>query len=282
MGNSSINFAELSAGGEDWIEIDKIDPSPFQPRSWFDPKKIEELEKSISSLGRLANPILVRRSGKGRFELIAGERRLRACQNLKLTHVNVLTLTVDDKAAAEIALASNLLQEPLNPIEQTQSILDLMGLRLNLTSEDVIRLLHRLQKNPHNVAGKDQLIIEEVCKIAGDLTWQSFYKHRLPLFNLPEFILEAIQSGKLPYTIGQLIGKVKDPMLQQELFKQAIAGDSYRDIQKQIKIHKNEETPTIQTKATEVLKKVKTIQDPEKLNRVNQLIDQLLQELNHE
>jgi ParB family transcriptional regulator, chromosome partitioning protein len=98
------------------VEVDRVTPSPFQPRRTFDDAKIEELAASIRNQG-IIQPLVVRRKGDG-YELIAGERRWRAAMRAGLTHVPVVVRDASDHEALQLALVENLQREDLNPIEE--------------------------------------------------------------------------------------------------------------------------------------------------------------------
>jgi ParB family transcriptional regulator, chromosome partitioning protein len=97
-------------------DIDKISPSPFQPRRAFDETKLQELAMSIRNQG-IIQPLVVRPKGQ-RFELIAGERRWRAAMKAGLTRVPVVIREATDHDALQLALIENLQREDLNPIEE--------------------------------------------------------------------------------------------------------------------------------------------------------------------
>jgi ParB family chromosome partitioning protein len=98
------------------ISIDSIDANPFQPRTRFDEQALEELASSIKELG-IVQPLTVRESAHGRYQLIAGERRLRAARIAGLTHVPAYVRTADDQAMLELALVENIQREDLDAVE---------------------------------------------------------------------------------------------------------------------------------------------------------------------
>ena len=98
------------------VNIDKISPSPFQPRRAFDEIKLQELAMSIRNQG-IIQPLVVRPKGE-RFELIAGERRWRAAMKAGLSTVPVVVRQASDRDALQLALIENLQREDLNPIEE--------------------------------------------------------------------------------------------------------------------------------------------------------------------
>ncbi len=98
------------------IDINSIDTNPFQPRTRFDSQSLEELAASIRQVG-IVVPLTVRETAEGRFQLIAGERRLRAARMAGLTHVPAYIRTADDTAMLEMALVENIQREDLDAIE---------------------------------------------------------------------------------------------------------------------------------------------------------------------
>lgn len=98
------------------IDINSIDANPFQPRTRFDSQSLEELAASIRQLG-IVQPLTVRETGEGRYQLIAGERRLRAARMAGLTHVPAYIRTADDTAMLEMALVENIQREDLDAME---------------------------------------------------------------------------------------------------------------------------------------------------------------------
>ncbi len=98
------------------IPVDQIEENPFQPRLEFDEAKLAELSESIQTHG-VVQPITVRYIGKDKFQLIAGERRLRASKLAGLTHIPAYIRTANDQTLLEMALVENIQREDLNPLE---------------------------------------------------------------------------------------------------------------------------------------------------------------------
>ena len=117
------------------IELEKIKPGRFQPRSNFDDEKLEELTNSIKNQGVLS-PILVRELGLNEFEVIAGERRLRASKKAGLTSIPCLVDQKQDQDALVSALIENLQREDLNPVEEARG-LDRLKREFGLTQDEV-------------------------------------------------------------------------------------------------------------------------------------------------
>jgi ParB family chromosome partitioning protein len=137
-------------------------PSPsLQPRRSFDPDKLEQLASSIKKLGIL-EPILVRQKASGEYELVAGERRYRAAKIAGLSEVPVVVRELSDKEALHLSLIENLQREDLNPIDETEGILQLLSLKLKLSVQEVVALLYRIEHEVKgvtapNVMGSDSL-----------------------------------------------------------------------------------------------------------------------------
>jgi ParB family transcriptional regulator, chromosome partitioning protein len=122
------------------VAIDRIVPGPFQPRQRFDPERLQELTRAIQTQG-VIEPLIVRLVAAGaetglRYELIAGERRLRAARNASLTEVPVIVRELDDRAALEMSLVENLAREDLNAIEEARAFVRL-GAEFSLSHEEI-------------------------------------------------------------------------------------------------------------------------------------------------
>lgn len=143
------------------IAIDKIDRSRYQPRVKFDEEAIGRLAESISSNG-LAQPLLARRLSNGRYELIAGERRLRALEKLGRATAPTLIRTTRDSESLQIALIENIQREDLNPLEVAlayRRLIDQFGMRQDElagrvgASRPAVSNMLRLLKLPEEIKG---------------------------------------------------------------------------------------------------------------------------------
>ena len=117
------------------VDLDRLTPNRFQPRTVMDEPKLEELSRSIQSSG-VIQPIVVRRLDGDTFEIVAGERRWRAAQQAGLLRVPVVVRDVPDDKLLEIALIENLQRENLNPIEEAEAYRRLID-EYQLTQEEV-------------------------------------------------------------------------------------------------------------------------------------------------
>jgi len=194
------------------IPVGHISPNPFQPRNHFDPEAFEELKKSILSNG-LIQPITVRRKGPNIYELISGERRLKACSAIGMKDIPAYIIKVDtDEAMLALALIENIQREKLNPIEIGIAYKRLMD-ECHLTQEQIadkvgkdrttVANTIRLLKLPQEL--QDSLIKEEITS-----------GHARALINLPsaEMQLEALRKIKennlSVRKVEQLVRKIID------------------------------------------------------------------------
>ncbi len=125
---------KMIVGGTE-IDVDLIDTNPFQPRSDFDRETLEELASSLNEVG-MVQPITIRKLQNGRYQLITGERRLRAAKIANLTKVPAYIRTTNDQGMLEMALVENIQREDLNAIDISISYQRLME-ECSLTQEDL-------------------------------------------------------------------------------------------------------------------------------------------------
>ena len=135
------------------LPISAISPNPNQPRRYFNEKKITELAESIRHNG-LIQPIVVRSVGSGKYELIAGERRLRACKSLGCKDIPAVLKTADEKKSAVTALAENLMRDDLSFFEEAEALKSLCQ-KFGLTQGE---LATKIGKTQSTVANKLRLL----------------------------------------------------------------------------------------------------------------------------
>lgn len=148
----SISAEESSGERVSRVPLDRIVPSPFQPRKRFNDDRLEELMESIREQG-VIQPLIVREVD-GKLELIAGERRWRACQKIDATEVPVIIRDATDAAVLEMALIENLQREDLDPIEEAEAYARLSR-EFGLKQEEIAR---RVGKNRATVANAIRLL----------------------------------------------------------------------------------------------------------------------------
>ena len=271
------------------LSVEAIQLPSRQPRRYFDVEKLQQLTESVKVHGIL-EPLLVRDLGNEKYELIAGERRYRAAKGAGLAQVPVVVRYFTDSEAWQVALVENLQREDLNPLEETEGMLSLLSLRLEISTEEVIQRLYRMQnevkgKVTQNVLGSPEgLMIQTVFSEVGSIAWESFVSSRLPILKLPKDILEVVQQGQIAYTKAQLISRVKDSDVRRVILGDAIAKDwSLAEIKKAIAQQSAENsdpdteiTPSARiTKVLRSVQKAKVWQDPSKLKRLEKLLLEL-------
>ena len=202
----------------------KISEELGQPRKYFSPTGMARLEASIRHKG-IQEPLLVRKSPMG-LQIVSGERRWRCATQIGLATVPCIVRILSDDEALEIALIANLMREDLNPIEETDNLIGLICLKLNLLRQDVpssiIQLKNARQRNTLD-DDKSRLInqVEGVLETFG-ITLDTFVSNRLPLLSLPKHLLEAVRSGDLEFSKAQLIARTSEHQ-QQQLLEKAIS-----------------------------------------------------------
>lgn len=144
-----------------FIDINEIVPNPYQPRKEFHDEKIDELAESIEKVG-LIQPLVVRKNSSG-YELIAGERRLRASKKIGLKQIPVILFDVNDIGSAAISLIENIQREQLNYIDEATSYKNLIE-RHNVTQQQIAKLIGKSQSSVANklrlLKHSDQVIMK--------------------------------------------------------------------------------------------------------------------------
>ena len=190
-------------GGSQLLDIDLIEPSPYQPRTRFREQALDELARSIQTSG-IIQPLVVRPIGS-RFQLIAGERRWRAAQRAGLQKVSVTIRHVPDELALEMTLVENIQREDLNPLEAARAFERLMD-EFQLTQEAVAER-----------TGKDRATVANAIR----------------LLKLEPAIQNWIEEGKLTAGHGRALLAVPDPQLRMRYAQRAARGGlTVRQIEK--------------------------------------------------
>jgi ParB-like partition proteins len=180
--------------GPQEVDIDLVEPSPYQPRTRFREEALEELARSIQASG-IIQPIVVRPVGN-RYQLIAGERRWRAAQRAGLRKVAVIVRQVADELALEMTLVENIQREDLNAIEAARAFERLMD-EFQLTQESVAER-----------TGKDRATVANAIR----------------LLKLEPTIQDWIEEGKLSAGHGRALLAVLDPQLRMRYAQRASRG----------------------------------------------------------
>ena len=189
------------------IPVDMIEPNPFQPRMNFDAEALEELADSIRTLG-LIQPITVRRKSDGRYQIISGERRFRACRHAGMDMMPAYIRDTNDQGMLEMAIVENIQRENLDPIEVAMSYQRLIE-ECSLTQE---QMAVRVGKKRASVT------------------------NYLRLLRLPAKIQHDLKVGLLSVGHAKVLLGVEDQALQEHLCDEVIKNDmSVRQLEDKIK-----------------------------------------------
>ena len=188
------------------IALDRIRPNPFQPRKEFREEELTQLQSSLAATG-LLQPITVRQAGD-HFELIAGERRLRAATRLGWTEIPAIVKDYDDKALLTLALVENLQRADLNPIEEAEGYSRLVS-EFDLTQQEVAAIV-----------GKDR----------------STVANSLRLLNLPAIVRVMVQENRLTVGHARALLAITSERVMVDLARETVAKNlSVRDVERRVK-----------------------------------------------
>lgn len=189
------------------LKIDKIVTNSNQPRKYFDNGKMSELKDSIKNSG-LLQPITVRKISNGKYEIVAGERRYRACRELGMESIPVIEMNVGDARGYELSVLENIQRENLNPIEEAESYLMLMEV-YGYTQE---KLSEKLGKTRSSVSNKMRIL------------------------KLPASVKEMVKKGEISYGHARTLLSLSDEKKIEEAAKEIINKRySVREIERRVK-----------------------------------------------
>lgn len=192
---TSASASPAEHGSPVEIQLDLITPNPTQPRKHIDDSAVAELATSIKSNG-IIQPVVVRQVDGG-YQLIAGERRLRAARLAGLAAIPAIVRQVDSAMQAQMALVENIQRKDLNPMERAESYRALAG-QLGLTQAE---LAGRLGEDRSSVA------------------------NHLRLLDLPDTVRQLIRQAKLSLGHAKILAGVSDPVEQDRLANQVVLSD---------------------------------------------------------
>ena len=189
------------------LKIDKIVTNSNQPRKYFDNGKMSELKDSIKNSG-LLQPITVRKISNGKYEIVAGERRYRACRELGMESIPVIEMNVGDARGYELSVLENIQRENLNPIEEAESYLLLMEV-YGYTQE---KLSEKLGKTRSSVSNKMRIL------------------------KLPASVKEMVKKGEISYGHARTLLSLSDEKKIEAAAKEIInKGYSVRETERRVK-----------------------------------------------
>lgn len=187
--------AAMQTEGKVWqVGIDKLKSGVFQPRKTFEKEALQELAQSIKENGIL-QPVIVRKTANGSFEIVAGERRWRAAQLAGLHEVPVLIRSFNDKEALELAIVENIQREDLNPIEEAEGY-SRLATEFGLSQQQIAEKV-----------GKERATVSNSIR----------------LLALPRELKDLVIKGELSVGHAKVLLSLTDAKIQSELAKRVIA-----------------------------------------------------------
>ena len=213
-----ISVAEAKDRGElQRIRLGEIRPNPYQPRRTFDEHELADLESSLRTSG-LLQPITVRPAANAKgFELVAGERRLRAASRLGWTEIPALVRDLDDKALLTLALVENLQRADLDPLEEAEGYQRLID-EFDLTQQQVA-----------DVVAKDRSTVANMLRLLG----------------LPASVRRLVQESKITLGHARALLALGDERSMIELAKRIVAeGLTVRDVERRTRERSAEKRPS--------------------------------------
>jgi ParB family chromosome partitioning protein len=210
--------ASVAASGLAMLAIADIDPNPEQPRRNFGEAALDELAASIAHRG-VIQPIIVRRDGDSRYQLVAGERRWRAAQRAQLHEIPALIRDLDDREVMALALIENLQREDLNPIEEARAY-QRLGEEEGLTQAEIARMV---DKSRSHVANFQRLL------------------------TLPDSVVALVEDGSLSMGHARALIGADDAA---DIAKAAIAKRlSVREVERMVRRQSQESEPSRRSRA---------------------------------
>ena len=195
------------------LKIDRIVTNSNQPRKYFDNEKMSELKDSIKNSG-LIQPITVRKISNGKYEIVAGERRYRACRELGMENISAIEISAGDARGYELSVLENIQREDLNPIEEAESYLMLMEV-YGYTQE---KLSEKLGKTRSSLSNKMRIL------------------------KLPGSVKEMVKKGEISYGHARTLLSLSDQRKIESAAKEIIdKGYSVRETEKRVKVLTNKE-----------------------------------------
>ena len=233
-------LAEDSANKENTIstlKISLVDPKSDQPRKYFDKEALEELSASIRENG-LLQPILVREYGEGRYQIIAGERRFRACKLADLTEIPAIVLDRDDRAAAQIALIENIQREDLNPLEEALAYKSLKE-EYDMTQEELSEKVGKSRSAIANAIRLLDLPEEILTMVAAKELSAGHARTLLGVKDREDMILLAQFAAEQDLSVRQLEEQVKKinkakKVVKEEVEEEETVVDYFREMELRI------------------------------------------------
>ena len=201
---------DAQSGGAREIDVAAIKPNPHQPRKIFAEEAIAELADSIRARGVL-QPILVRETGAGAYELVAGERRWRAAQKAQLHRIPAIVRAFDEAAVAEIALIENIQRENLNALEEADAYAQLIS-TYGHSQDDLSRLVGKSRSHVANLLRlRDLPDSVRLALLRGDINMG--HARAIAAASDPELLARKIIDGGLSVRQAEALARREKPGL---------------------------------------------------------------------
>jgi ParB family chromosome partitioning protein len=264
------DLAPTSSAAISTVPLQQIRVRSNQPRRHFGEAALASLVQSVKDQGVL-QPVLLRAVNEG-YELIAGERRVRAAQLAGLSEIPAVVRDATDEQADLLAALENLQREDLNPLDEVDATLTIVARQLNIPLSDVLPLLHAQRRNPQPEVVEQ---LDAAFSQLGRGTWRSFASNKAGVLRFPPDLLELMRQGTLEYTRAAALARIKNETLRLQLTQRTLAeGLGVRDIALAAK----PEQP-----APEQLKRMRALLDERRMARLGKAeqtrVRALLQEL---
>lgn len=244
------------------IELDKVKPNPYQPRTLFNTEKINELAVSIKEHG-VIQPIIVKPVNDS-YIIIAGERRFRACKSLNMKTIPAIVRSYEKTKMMELALIENLQREDLSPVEEANAYVNIMK----------------------ELGYNQQELAEKVGKS------RSYVTNMIGILNLPDLVLSMLKDGTISFGHARALSKLKDEKEIIDLAKKIVSEKlSVRDVEEATKgldkkvIQKEKTSDKVVYNKIFNNRKIKIVGDKNKITikvsdgKIEELIEWLLKEI---
>ena len=267
-------------------------PDSKPVRHYYDPDELQQWALNDIKPNGIRSPLWVRPHPQqvGKYELVAGLRRFKAAELLRLETVPVKIFDWDDRTAFQAAISENSNRRDFSALEELDNTLRLLEIQLGYETEEVVSLLYRMNNaakgttNQNVLVSPEAEIVKQIFDSFARITWQSFVATRLPLLKKPQEILTSIRQGKIHYTKGILIAGLKDTKVRQQVLEETLTNVlSLSEIKQQIKLHhetkESSKPASLQqrfTQAAQQANKNKALwSNPDKAQQLEQLVRQL-------
>lgn len=266
-------------------------PDKKPVRHYYDQDELQQWALNDIKPNGIRSPLWVRPHPyqPGKYELVAGLRRLKAAAIVGLEIVPACIFDWDDRTAFHAAISENANRRDFSALEELDNTLRLLEIQLKYDAEEVVSLLYRMNNatrgttNQNVLVSQEAELVQEIFNAFGRITWQSFVSTRLPLLKKPTDILNAIRQGKIHYTKGILIASVKEVDVRQALLEEAIMHSlSLTEIKQRTRVILNrikepaKDLKQRLTQTVQLAKKNKVLwSDPNRTKQLEQLLSQL-------